>query len=64
MYWLLKAILTFHHQGLKALEAGKTLKDLVELPVKEKIAKAKMVEEKDISELEKLTEEIKTVINK
>ena len=64
MYLMLKAILTFHHQALTALDNGKELKDLIELPIKEKIAKAKMVEEKNLAELEKLIEEIKTEVNK
>ncbi|MBU1164305.1 V-type ATP synthase subunit A [Patescibacteria group bacterium] len=64
MYWMLKAILTFHHEGIKALDAGKELKQLIELPIKDKIAKAKMIEEKNMSELEKLTEQIKSEINK
>ncbi len=64
MYWMLKAILIFHHEAQAALENGKALKDLINLPVKEKIAKAKMVEEKNLVILEKLPEEIKTEINK
>lgn len=64
MYWILKAILTFHQEALKALEADKALKDLIALPIKEKIAKSHMVEEKNIADLEKLSEEIKAEINK
>ncbi|MDX9892862.1 MAG: V-type ATP synthase subunit A [Patescibacteria group bacterium] len=64
MYWMLKAILTFHHEGVAALENGKALKDLVNLPIKDKIGKAKMVEEKNLANLEKLPTEIKTEINK
>ncbi len=64
MYWMLKAILTFHHESISALESGKLLKNLVNLKIKEKIAKAKMVEEKNLAELEKLPQEIKAEINK
>ncbi len=64
MYWILKAILTFHNQALTALEGGKELEKLVELSVKEKIAKAKMTKENNLGELEKLVEEIKSSINK
>jgi len=64
MYWILKAILTFHHEALAALEAGKALKDLINLPVKEKIAKSHMITEENIAELEKLPEVIKAEVNK
>jgi V/A-type H+-transporting ATPase subunit A len=64
MYWMLKAILVFHNEALAALEAGKLLKDLISLPIKEKIAKSKMVEEKNLAVLEKLPQEIKSEINK
>jgi V/A-type H+-transporting ATPase subunit A len=61
---MLKAILTFHYEALAALENGKALKDLIGLPIKEKIGKAKMVEEKNLATLEKLPQEIKSEINK
>jgi len=64
MYWMIKVILTFHQESLKALEAGRELKELIELPVKDKIGKAKMVKEENMSEFEKLAEEIKKEINK
>jgi len=64
MYWILKAILTFHHEALAALEAGKDLKELINLPIKEKIAKCHMIEEKNLAELEKLPEEIKAEISR
>ncbi len=64
MYWMLKAILTFHAESTEALEKGEKLKDLINLPIKEKIGKAKMVEEKNLNQLEKLVLEIKSEINK
>ena len=64
MYWMLKAILVFHHEATAALESGKVLKGLINLPIKEKISKAKMVEEKNLAGLERLPEEIKIEINK
>jgi len=64
MYWLLKAILTFYSESLAALDAGKELKDLINLPVKEKIGKAKMIREDNLVELEKLIEEIKSQVSK
>jgi len=64
MYWVLKSILTFHHEALTALEKEVPLKDLIDMPIKEKIAKSHMITEERIAELEKLPEEIKTEVNK
>jgi len=64
MYWMIKVILTFHQESLKVLEAGRELKELIELPVKDKIGKAKMIKEENMSEFERLTEEIIKEINK
>ncbi|NQU77695.1 V-type ATP synthase subunit A, partial [Candidatus Falkowbacteria bacterium] len=62
MYWMLKAVLTFHEQGLAALDAGKKLSELVGLPVKEEIGRAKMVPEKEMGDLEKLVGKIKSEV--
>jgi V/A-type H+-transporting ATPase subunit A len=62
MYLLLKLILTFHHQALEAIDNGKQLKHIIALPVKEKIAKAHMVAEENITEVEQLIGEIKNQI--
>ena len=61
-YWMLKIILTFHQKGLEALDRGVELKKILTLPIKEKIAKAKFVEEKKMGDLEKLVGEIGKVI--
>jgi V/A-type H+-transporting ATPase subunit A len=57
-YWLLKAIVTFHNKGIESLKKEVELKRLLELPIKEKIAKAKFVPEDKVEELEKLLNEI------
>jgi V/A-type H+-transporting ATPase subunit A len=62
MYLLLKTILTFHRQALEAIDNGKQLKNIIALPVKEKIAKAHMVAEEKITEVEQLIGEIKNQI--
>ena len=59
-YLMLKAIMTLHESALAALDSGKTVKDLAGLPQKEKIARAKLVPESKLSELEELIEEIST----
>ncbi len=55
-YLMLKLIMTFHHQALQALEDGKPLQDILNTPVREKIARAKYVSEDELetfNELEK-----------
>lgn len=62
MYGILKSILTFHHEGTAALKAGKSIKDITGLEIKDRIAKARMIEEKDLANLDKLVEDIKAAI--
>lgn len=57
-YWMLKVILTFHQKGLEALDKGADLEKILTLPIKEKIARAKFIPEKEMDKLEKLTNEI------
>lgn len=63
MYLILKLILNFHNEAFSALEKGKNLKDLVALPIKDEISRAKMVAEENLSQLKILLEGIKTEIN-
>lgn len=44
-YLMLRAILHFHHQGLRALEDGRSLESIIALPVREKISQIKYVPE-------------------
>jgi len=61
-YLILKAVLTFHHQAQEALDKGVELKAITELPIKEQIAKARLVPEKEIAKIEALQNEISTAI--
>jgi V/A-type H+/Na+-transporting ATPase subunit A len=61
-YLMLKIILEFHKAAASALEQGKKLSDLENLPVRELIYKAKQVPEDKINELETLSEKIKTEV--
>ncbi len=63
MYWLLKLILTFNQEGLASLEEGRDVKDLIALPVKERISKAKMIDEDNLDQLKDLLKEIKKEIH-
>jgi V/A-type H+-transporting ATPase subunit A len=51
-YLMLRAILHFHHQGLKALEDGRSLESIIALPVREKISQMKYVPEDEPGVLE------------
>lgn len=64
MYGILKSILTFHHEALNALEAGKSIKEITQLPIKEKIARARMIKEESIAELDKIIEDVKVEVKK
>ncbi|MFH1780909.1 MAG: V-type ATP synthase subunit A [Candidatus Nealsonbacteria bacterium] len=61
MFWMLKAILTFHERGLEYLEKDKKLIDLISLPVKERIASAKFVPENELNKFEDLIKEIEKI---
>ena len=61
-YLLLKNILTFHQEALQALDQEIRLADIVSLPIKEKVGRAKMIPEEKLSEIEQLEQEIKTAI--
>lgn len=61
-YRMMKAILLFYHEGLKALNEGAFFKDLVNLPVRERIAKAKLILENNLNEFDTLEADIKKEI--
>ncbi|MDI3535066.1 MAG: V/A-type H+/Na+-transporting ATPase subunit [Thermosediminibacterales bacterium] len=58
-YNMLKLILMFHEQAQKALDAGASFKDIVDLPVREKIARAKYIPEDRIDEIIAIQKDIK-----
>ncbi len=55
-YLMLRAILHYYHQGLKALEEGRSLESVISLKVREKIAQMKYVPEEDPGVLEAYVE--------
>ncbi|MEW6189559.1 MAG: V-type ATP synthase subunit A [Actinomycetota bacterium] len=57
-YLMLKLIMTFHHQALQALEDGKPLQDILNTPIREKIAKAKYVPEGELETFGELEKEV------
>ncbi len=63
MYHILKAISTFYHHGKEALDRKVDIQQLRESPMIEKIARAKMVTEDKLEDLEKLITEIGTSVD-
>jgi V/A-type H+-transporting ATPase subunit A len=63
-YLMLKNILHFYHQAVKALERGIPLEEIVEAKIREKIARQKYVSEKKIEEIEGLSKEIEDYFTK
>ena len=59
-YRMLKLILGFYYKGKKALDAGASIKDLFELPVRERIGRSKYVPEDQINTV---FQEIETQLN-
>jgi len=58
-YLLLKLIMTFHHYAKKAIEADVPMSEILSLPVRERIARAKFIPEEKLEELTKIEEEIR-----
>jgi V/A-type H+-transporting ATPase subunit A len=58
-YSMLKLIIMFHNEANKAIDAGAAFKDIVNLPVREKIARAKYIPEDRIEEINAIQKDIK-----
>jgi V/A-type H+-transporting ATPase subunit A len=59
---MLRNILTFHHLAMEALRRGAALKDVTEMEIREKVVRMRYVDEKELSTLDILEEEIKKEI--
>ena len=57
-YLILRNILRFHHRAIAAVELGVQLKKIMELPIRERIARMKEVPEEKLSEVDFLGTEI------
>ena len=56
---MMELILGWYHLGLDALDNGIEVEDWLELPVKEKIGRAKYIHEAELSKFEDITRELK-----
>ena len=59
---MLRNILSFHHLAMEALGRGALLKDVIELPIREEIARMRYIDEKELAQLDGLEDTIKTVL--
>ncbi|NLJ38397.1 MAG: V-type ATP synthase subunit A, partial [Candidatus Atribacteria bacterium] len=57
-YLMMKVILTYYQEGMKALDQGYSLKEILTIPARERIARMKYVPEEELSKLENLVGEI------
>jgi V/A-type H+-transporting ATPase subunit A len=57
-YLMLGLILEFHHKGRQALDAGANLSDVIGLPVREKIGRAKYIPEDQLSQFTEIENEL------
>lgn len=61
---MLRNILTFHHLGMKVLLGGGMLRSVIDLPVRDEIARMRYVEERNLEALDKLEDVIKAELGK
>jgi V/A-type H+-transporting ATPase subunit A len=59
---LLDVILSYYRLAEKALDKGTPLETLLALPVKERIARAKLIPEDDMAEFDKLLGDLQTQV--
>jgi V/A-type H+-transporting ATPase subunit A len=57
---MLRNILTFHRLGIQALARGASLREVINMPVREEIARARYVEETGLKKLDELEDRIKS----
>ena len=62
-YRMLKLVILFKKEAEKALEAGVYLNDILNLEVRDKVARAKYIEEKDIKRTDEIAAEVKAAID-
>ena len=59
---MLRHILSFQHMGMEALHRGASLKQILDLPVRDQIARMRYVDEKDLASIDAIGEAIKKEI--
>lgn len=59
-YKLLRVVLEFYNQGKEALQKGVYLKEIERLPIREKITRAKSIQEDKINQIDRIEQELFT----
>jgi V/A-type H+-transporting ATPase subunit A len=59
---MLKMVLHFYNEGSRALKNGVYLKDILALEVRDRIARAKYLEEKDIEKINDINAEMTSAV--
>ena len=62
-YKMLKVILGFYNEGMRALEAGVYLNKVLALEIRDRIARSKYIEEANINKIDEIYTELVTVID-
>ncbi|MBL4932348.1 V-type ATP synthase subunit A [Clostridium paridis] len=62
-YRMLKLVLAFHKEAERALDAGIYLEKVLELEIRDKIARSKYVSEKELSKIDKTLDELKEAVD-
>ena len=60
---MLKLVLGFYDEGMRALDSGVYLKDIENMEVREKISRAKYIREDDIDQIDQIQKELKEEID-
>ncbi|MBK5242480.1 V-type ATP synthase subunit A [Clostridium sp.] len=63
-YKMLKLVITFHVEAEKALKAGVYLKNILEMKVRDKIARAKYIPETEMSKIDDIYKELSEQVEK
>ncbi|MDO4987914.1 MAG: V-type ATP synthase subunit A [Synergistes sp.] len=61
---MMRNILVFHHLGMKALAQGTPLRSVIDLPIRDEIARMRYIEESEIAALDTLETKIKSELGK
>ncbi|HBL83495.1 MAG: V-type ATP synthase subunit A [Clostridiales bacterium GWF2_38_85] len=64
MYKMLRNILLYYSEGIKALQSGALFNDIIELDVLVDIAKSKNISQDNLAELDKISDKIRDQISK
>jgi V/A-type H+-transporting ATPase subunit A len=61
---MLKLVITFHAEAERALKAGVYLKTILEMTVRDKIARAKYISETEMSKIDDIYKELSEQVEK